>query len=198
MKKLFIILTTLMMCGIANAQNSEAESTFVKETKAEKFIREASLFREDTHLKMYEDGITAYVKVATDLITNQKIGYCYFETEAEKWFATAGQEGGPEPLGYLDLEQIDDMILALTKILENSKIKSAVKDYFISYTTESGINIYYNGNKGVYYSKKFYYTNEVGIQRCYELQSPKAKLKSITNTIAMLEKAKIIINQNIK
>ncbi len=198
MKKLFIILTTLMMCGVANAQNSEAESTFIKETKAEKFLRKATLYREDTHLTMYEDGITAYVKVATDLITNEKIGYCYFETEAEKWFAREGEEGAAEPLGYLDLEQIDDMILALEKILENTKIKSKVRDYFISYRTESGINVHYNGKKGVYYSKKFYYINENGIERCYELESPKAALKSLTKTIDMLEKAKTIINQNIK
>lgn len=90
------------------------------------------------------------------------------------------------------------MILALEKILENTKIKSKVRDYFISYRTESGINVHYNGRKGVYYSKKFYYINENGIERCYELESPKAALKSLTKTIDMLEKAKAIINQNIK
>ena len=92
-----------------------------KETKAEQFLRKSTLFREDTFIKMHVDGVTAYVKVATDLVTNQKIGYCYFETEADRsaLFFTGGKEGEPESLGYLDVEEIDDMILAINKILED-------------------------------------------------------------------------------
>ena len=202
MKKLFIILTTLMMCGIANAQNSEAESIELnKETKAEKFLREASLLREDTYVKLKEDGITAYVKVATDLITNQKIGYCYFETEVDRTakFFSGGLDGEPEPLGYLDLEEIDDMILALSKIVEDTKVKKDVKYYTINYTTSSGINLHYNTiDRKVFYIKKWAYVNDYGVRGTYQLKSPPATLKSLTRTIAMLEKAKTIINQNIQ
>ena len=52
-------------------------------------------FDKDTDfIKLKEDGVTAYVKVATDLMTNQKIGYCYFETEADRsaLFFTGGKE----------------------------------------------------------------------------------------------------------
>lgn len=204
MKKLFLFLTTLMVCGLINAQNSTAEVIEnTKETKAEKFLRESSLYREDTYIKLEEDGVTAYVKVATDLITNKKIGYCYFETEADRatQFFTGGNDGHPEPLGYLDMEQIDDMILAINKIIEESKIKKEVKNFQIKYTTKSGINIHYgraiNGGSSVYYSKEWYYINQYGISRNITLTSPPASLQSLAKTVEMLEKAKKIINDNL-
>jgi hypothetical protein len=201
MKKLFLSLVVLMICGFASAQNSATESKeLYKETKAEKFLRESSLYREDTYIKLKEDGITAYVKVATNLITNQKIGYCYFETEADKGalFLTGGVAGAPEPLGYLDMEEIDDMILALNKILEDTKLKKDVKSYSISFTTESGINVYYDTiEKKVFYGKKWNYTNQYGVERTYTLWSPPASLRSLSKTVLMLEKAKKVINDNL-
>lgn len=202
MKKLFLFLSMLIVCGLASAQNTATESQELtnKETKAEQFLKKSTLFREDTFIKMHVDGVTAYVKVATDLVTNQKIGYCYFETEADRsaLFFTGGKEGEPESLGYLDVEEIDDMILAINKILEDSKVKKDVKYYRINYTTESGINIRYSTeDRKVYYSKEWYYTNSYGITRSYTLYSPSASLKSLSKTVAMLEKAKKIINDNL-
>lgn len=202
MKKLFLFLSMLIVCGLASAQNTATESLeMTNETKAERFLRNSSLYREDTFIKLKEDGVTAYVKVATDLMTNQKIGYCYFETEADRaaLLFTGGKEGEPESLGYLDMDEIDDMILALKKIIEDSKVKREVKYSQISYTTKSGININCDlKEQRVYYSKEWYYTNSYGVTRSYTLSSPEASLKSLTRTVAMLEKAKKIINDNIK
>lgn len=190
MKKLFLFLTTLMVCGLINAQNSTAEVIEnTKETKAEKFLRESNLYREDTYIKLWEDGIIAEAKVATDLITNKKIGYCYFETEDY------------ESLGFLDLDEIDDMILALNKILEDTKVKKDVETYSIKFSTQSGINVEFgrarNGAQKVFYSKEWYYINQYGVYKKYTLTSQPVSLKSLAKTVEMLEKAKKIINDNL-
>lgn len=202
MKKLFLVLAISMVVGLAYAQNTAAESEEEKElTKAEQFLKGASLYREDTYVKFKEDGITAYVKVATDLLTNQKIGYCYFETEVDRSlkFLSLGAAGDPEPLGYLDMDEIDDMILALNKIIEDTKVKKDVKYYQINYSTKSGINVHYNTeDKKVYYYKKWSYTNQYGVSGTFKMVSPPATLKSLAKTVKMLEKAQTIINQNIQ
>ena len=47
------------------------------------------------------------------------------------------------------------MILALSKIVEDTKVKKDVKYYKINYTTSSGINLHYNTiDRKVFYIKK--------------------------------------------
>lgn len=190
MKKLFLFLATLMVCGLINAQNSAAEVIEnSKETKAEKFLRESTLYREDRYIKLWESGINAEAKIATDLMTNKKIGYCYFETEEQ------------EPLGYLDMDEIDDMILALNKMLEDTKIKKDVQEYTIKFSTISGINVEFKrtitGAQKVFYSKEWYYINEYGVNTRVTLTSKPVSIKSLAKTVEMLEKAKKVINDNL-
>ena len=135
-KVLFFVVAGLFTLTATYAQNSSAEiEQIYEETKAEKFLRECHFYRTDTYIEMEESGIRAWAKVATNLETNQKIGFCYFMTESKMAGAIAASitasavtgksvtfEGTPSrPLGYLDMDEIDDMITALNKIVELTK-----------------------------------------------------------------------------
>ncbi len=200
-KTLFLIAAGIMMIATAHAQNSVVEAEqHQQETKAEKFLKECDFYRTDTYVEMEESGIRAWAKVTTNLVTNEKIGYCYFMTESKEALAmfTGGAAGGSsKPLGYLDMDEIDDMIKALNKLVEISKQKNP-NEYSVDFITKAGINIHYNSEDNkVVYSKKWYYVNEYGVKGYYTIYSPTASIKAVTKTITMLEKAKTIINQNL-
>lgn len=201
-KLLFVLVSALSLIFSVNAQNSAVEADAMNNvTKAEKFLKESTFYREDTYVEMEETGIRAWAKVATDLKTGKKIGYCYFMTESKLALAmfTQGTEGGAsQPLGYLDMDEIDDMIKALKKIVEITRTKSP-NDYSINYITKSGIDVFYDSEeKKVTYSKEWSYVNQYGVRGTYRITSPVASINAVKKTIAMLEQAKIIINQNLK
>ena len=211
-KVLFFVVAGLFTLTATYAQNSSAEiEQIYEETKAEKFLRECHFYRTDTYIEMEESGIRAWAKVATNLETNQKIGFCYFMTESKMAGAIAASitasavtgksvtfEGTPSrPLGYLDMDEIDDMITALNKIVELTKEHNPNK-YTVSYITKSGIDIFYDNEENkVIYSKVWHYVNEYGVKGSYRISSPNATIKAVTKTITMLEKAKFIINHNL-
>lgn len=210
-KYLMIIAASLFLMNNALAQNSTVEA-IEYDTEAEKFINEVSFLRVDTYLEMEEDGIEAWARVATDLTSNKKIGYCYFMTEskqagaawaaigsaiATKGAASYSYDGSSKPLGYLDMNQLDDMITALNSIVAITKTKTPNK-YTLTFNTVNGITITYNSEENnVVYSKKWYYINEYGVKTSFWVTSPSASMKAVTEAIKMLEKAKTIINQNL-
>lgn len=203
MKKiLFILITTLTVMLPVRAQNSAVESEVLEsQTKAEKFLKECSFYREDTFIEMEEEGLRAWAKVATNLVTNEKIGYCYFMTESKEALAnfTGGLAGGSsQPLGYLDIDEIDDMINALRKIVDIASSNSS-NEYTVNYITKTGIDVRYDSKeKKVTYSKTWKYINQYGVESTSTISSPDASIKSIQKTISMLTKATIILNHNLK
>ena len=211
-KALFIIAAaSLFIASTAYSQNSSAEmAQRIYESKAERFIKDCHFYRIDTYVEMEEGGLRAWVKVATNLETNQKIGFCYFETENKMTEAALASsaativtnspinfDGSSKPLGYLDVDEIDDLAAALNKIIELTKEHNPNK-YSVSYISKSGIDIFYNNEDNkIVYSKVWHATNENGVNYSYRITSPVVSIKAVTKTLKMLEKAKIIINHNI-
>ena len=211
-KTLFIIAAGIMMIATAQAQNSTIEA-IQQLTKTEQFINSCSFYKTEKLIELKEGGLYVTAMVLTDLQTNKKIGAMYFESKTDgKKMATGvigtalGVKGsedtmndaGPKPLGYLDLDNIDDLISSLNAIVESTKQKSDVP-YVISYITKGCINVTYNSeSEKVIFSREWNSINRFGTPITGTISSPEVSIKSVVKTIDTLEKAKNIINQNLQ
>ena len=206
-KNLLIIATCILFAGNVIAQNSAVEAALQFETKAEKFIKACDFYKTTTYSDMEEDGLKIYAQVFENLKNHKKLGAIYFETESDKakaammavltGGATSADDGSPKPLGYLDIDEVDDLLSALNAIVAETKVKSKEK-FTISYMTHGGINVVYNkDNNECRYFKEWNTVNKYGTRVQYVVYSKAVSIKAVTKTITMLEKAKTIINQNL-
>ncbi|MBR5853206.1 MAG: hypothetical protein IKY74_03290 [Alistipes sp.] len=112
MKKTFLlIIACLFAFATAQAQSSDVEAA-TQLTKAEQFKTKNKFLKETTIYEDKKSGIKLYAKLFTDLKSGDKL------VALEFWPTMFGQKvaaalGVPAPLGYLDMDQIDDMLLAL-------------------------------------------------------------------------------------
>ena len=150
--------------------------------------------------------------VITNLENNQKIGTMAFKTKVDGgklavgiFGSMAGQKGsdkaiedaGPKELGYLDMDEIDDLIKALKTIIASTKEKSNVP-YYINYVSNGGINVVYSSaDEKVVFSREWNTVNRFGTPIVGVVYSPQISLKSVAKTIDTLESAKSVINENL-
>ena len=69
------------------------------------------------------------------------------------------------PLGYLDMDQVDDLLLALDKILTEYNNSDKKDKFSITYTAIGGIDVFFVKEFGtVTFRKKWHKTDEYGTQ----------------------------------
>lgn len=198
MKKisLFIILGILFMGNVCYSQNSDVEVAEYEnkyETKAELFINNCFYSKTETFNKAWQGDLNFYAKVTTNLITQEKVGYIFFETET-------GTYGAASSLGYLDMDEVDDLLRALNGVLEVSKEKSEAKSYVINYVTHGGLDFtfYFDKNGKIVISKEWNYINRYGTKVSSRVTNESMSTKDMVKFISELEKTRSIVLENLK
>lgn len=203
MKKAFLLIVACVFAFVnAQAQDSDVEAVN-KLTKAEQFKANNSLVKEAEIYKFSEAAqIKVFAKLFTDLENGDQIAALEFHPST---LVKALSGGLAQPLGYLDMDQIDDLILALEKMLDEHN-NAAKKDKFtISYTAPGGIDAYYVSDYPgqpapiVLFRKKWFSINDYGVQVCnYSDAVAILPIKNLSGFIASLKEAKTIANQSLE
>ena len=225
MKKVFlaVALTTLLLCN-ANAQNSEIEAA-MQETKAEQFLKENSFVREDQITSYVGKGLEVYAKIFTDLTSGQRIAALEFYTQNQVAAGTAmniaaslasdgksaqvvsEEDMAAKPLGYLDMDNVQDLITALENIVLTANNASKKDVFSISYTAPGGIDVYFSqgikdmwgikGDASVVFRKKWYGINEYGVRSVQYTRTKGIKIENIAKLIPIIKDAKIIAEKEL-
>lgn len=202
MKKTILLIVACAFAFVsAFAQNSEVEA-LNQLTKAEQFKTDNSLVKEAV---IYEFSSAAAVKVYAKLFTDLKNGEQITALEFHPSGLVKALSGGAAlPLGYLDMDKVDDFILALEKMLEEHNNADKKDKFTVSYTAPGGIDAYYTtdfpGQPApiVLFRKKWFTTNEYGVQTSiYSSAVAILPIKSLTNFISSLKEAQTIANQSL-
>lgn len=224
MKKVFlaVALTTLLLCN-TNAQNSDVEIA-MQETKTEKFLKENGFVREDQITSYVGKGIEVYGKIFTDLRTGKQIAALEFFTQNQRLAGTLANVGAallggsgnvaseeemaPRPLGYLDMENVQDLIAALEDIVTSANNSSKKDAFSISYTAPGGIDVYFSqgikdiwgvkGDASVFFRKKWYGINEHGVRTVQYTRTEGIKIENIAKLIPIIKDAQTIASKQVK
>lgn len=203
MKKVFL---TIVACAFAfvcaQAQNSAVEAA-TQLTKTEQFKTNCSFLKESLISSFEESG----VKIMTILYTNLKTGEQLAGLEFLASNKAKELTGTAEHLGYLDMDQVDDFVLALETILKEAEKTSKQDNCSIAYTAPGGIDAYFysiSGSLGtgvqyVAFRKKWLTTNEFGVQKyTYTQNPPFMSVTKLSKLIASIKEAQVLANKAIE
>ena len=206
MKRAFLLIIVCTLAFIsAHAQNSSVEATS-QLTKAEQFKNNNSFIKEAT---IYEDkasGMKLYAKLFTDLNSGEQLA------ALEIWPTTASKlltGGVVSPLGYLDLDQIDDLLLALETIQTESSQTDKKDNYSITYKAPGGIDVLFfndiktaltgNTHGLIIFRKKWHHTNEYGVPTVsYSEATTSCSIKNLPKLIDAVKEAQNTAHQSLK
>lgn len=192
-KSILLIVACVFAFATIQAQSSEVEAT-TQLTKAEQFKVSSSIVKEDKIYRYNGYGVELFVKLFTNLKTGEQL------VALEIWPST-GQKllGITAPLGYLDIEDVDDLILALESITENFNNSEKKQDFSITYTAPGGIDVFFEkeGAKSLcYLRKKWYSVDDYGIQTCnYSTGCAILHVTTLPQLISSIKEAQAIANQ---
>ena len=194
MKKVFL---TIVACAFsfvgAYAQNSDVERAN-QLTKAEQFKANNSFVKESTIYTDKNSGLKLFAKLFTNLKSGEQLA-------ALEFWPTVGNlllaGGVPGPLGYLDMDQVDDLLLALDKILTEYNNSDKKDKFSITYTAIGGIDVFFVKEFGtVTFRKKWHKTDEYGTQTVvYSEATSSLMIANLSKLIASIKEAKTIANQ---
>lgn len=203
MKKVFLVIVACAFAFIgAYAQNSEVEAVN-QLTKAEQFKLRSSLIKESTIYEDKSSGMKLYAKLFTDLKSGEQLA-------ALEFWPTLGKaltSGNFTPLGYLDMDKIDDLLLALETILTEYNNTDKKEACSITYTSPGGIDASYysnfvasslsfSGGPAVVFRKKWFKTDEYGTQTAiYSEGTTNCPIKSLPKLIDSIKEAQAIANK---
>ena len=170
MKKTFLLIVACVFAFVTvHAQSSEVEKT-AQLTKAEQFKLKSSFIKEELIYKYQGQGVRLFAKLFIDMKTGEQL-------TALEFYPSAGQQlmnamftnTVSEPLGYLDMDAIDDLLLALETIVEIDKTSNKEDEFSLTYMTPNGIDVFFNRYEGNAYGsctfrKKWYSIDDYGIQ----------------------------------
>lgn len=196
MKKTFLLVVACIFTSIgAQAQNSEVEA-FTQPTKAQQF-KENNSFIKETQLYRFHVGSSGnlpHLIIDATLFTDLKSGE---QVVALNFTGASVELDFVGFIGYLDMDQVDDLILALETISSELKNYNKKAPHTISYTAPGGIDVFAT-NKDVTFRKKWLVTNEYGIQS-YKYGDSYAifPAKNIEEVISSIKEAQTIAKQSI-
>lgn len=204
MKKTFLLIVACFFAfATVHAQSSEVEAT-TQLTKAEQFLAKTTLVKEDCIYKDKAGGLVIAVKVFTDLKTDEKIAALEFAPTVGNALLTAQAGGIPGRLGYIDMEHVDDLLLALETILAETNNSSRKDEYSIVYTSPSGIDVRCDFVGGgiisggmIGFSRKSHYINEYGIWTEYIAGQANMDIKRLSKIINDIKEAKSVALQKL-
>ena len=199
MKKTFLLIVACTFAFVsAYAQSSEAEIVSQK-TKSEQFKTSCSFLKESILCEFKEAGIKVCAMLYTDLKTKEQLtGIEFISTNAVKELT-----GQAEHLGYLDMDQLDDFILALETILKEAETVTKKDICSICYTTPGGVEVYFYSIEGatgagsiVAFRKRWIAPNQYGVNEYhYTLNPPIMYTPKLAKLIETFKEAKNIAKQ---
>lgn len=195
MKKAFLLVVACAFTFVsAQAQSSEVEAVS-QTTKTEQFKTNCNFLKETLIGEFQEAGVKILTILYTDLKTgDQLVGLEFLASNKAKELT-----GEVEHLGYLDADQVNDFILALETILNETKGADKKEQSTISYTAPGGIDAYsyhLNGVQFVGFRKKWITTNEFGVrQYTYTQNPPFMTINKLAKLISSIKEAQTIAEQ---
>lgn len=195
MKKAFLLVVACAFTFVsAQAQSSEVEAVS-QTTKTEQFKTNCSFLKETLIGEFREGG----VQILTILYTDLKTGNELVGLEFRSYATLLNGVGIPESLGYLDADQVNDFLLALETMLDETKNAGKKEQSAISYTAPSGIDAHsysLNGVQYVGFRKKWITTNEFGVrQYTYTQNPPFMTINKLAKLISSIKEAQTIAEQ---
>ena len=204
MKKVFL---TIVACAFsfvgAYAQNSEVEAVN-QLTKAEQFKAKNNFVKEATIYEDKNSGVRLFAKLFTDLKSGEQLAALEFWPTLGKALTT----GSLAPLGYLDMDQVDDLLLALETILTENNNADKKVVFTITYTAPGGIDVIYDSHflassvsfsaaaPTVIFRKKWFKADEYGVQTAvYSEGTTNCHIKDLPKLIGSIKEAQAIANQ---
>ena len=168
MKKTFLLIVACFFAfATVQAQSSEVEAT-TQLTKAEQFKTKSSFIKEDKIYTHKGQGVQMFAKLFTDLKTGEQLAALEFYPSAGQQMQNLMIGQYSAPLGYLDLEEVNDLVLALEKMLEHASNADKKDEFTITYSAPGGIDVcfvrYENGSEICTMRKKWYFLDDYGIQ----------------------------------
>lgn len=203
MKKAFLLIVACTFAFVsAYAQNSEVEVAS-QLTKAEQFKANNSFIKEAEIYKL-----NAALKVSAKLFTDLKSGEQLVALEFQPTTLTKALGGAlAQPLGYLDMDQVDDFILALEKISNEFNAADKEDNFTITYTAHGGIDVVFSTGaipgqvekNLVWLRKKWFKTDEYGVKTSvYSEASAYIHAKGLPQFISSLKEAQAVATQYMK
>lgn len=195
MKKAFLLVVACAFTFVsAQAQNSEVEAVS-QMTKTEQFKTNCSFLKETIIEEFKEGG----VRILTKLYTNLKTGDKLVGIEFQSYTTLLNGVATPENLGYLDADQVNDFLLALETMLDETKKTRKKEQCEISYTAPGGIDAYTywrDGEQYVCFRKKWITTNEFGVRKyTYTQNPPSMPINKLAKLISAIKEAQTITEQ---
>ena len=169
MKKTFLLIVACVFAfTTVHAQSSEVEAT-TKLTKAEQFKAKSDFIMEDLIYKYQGQGVRLFAKLFIDLKTGEQLTALEFYPSAGQQLVNSMVGTVSKPLGYLDMDAIDDLLLALETIVEIDKTSNKQNEFSLTYMTPNGIDVFFNRYEGNAYGtctfrKKWYSIDDYGVQ----------------------------------
>ena len=202
MKKAFLLIVACTFAFVsAHAQDSDVERVN-QLTKPEVFKAQNSFIKE---AEIYECSIPGAIKAYAKLFTNLNTGEQIAALEFQPTILNKMLGGGlAQPLGYLDMDHIDDLILALERMLDEHNKADKKDKYTITYTAPGGIDAFYVTNLPgqsapiVMFRKKWYKIDDYGVKTSNYSEGYSAlPIKVLPNFISMLKEAQAIAKQSL-
>ena len=207
MKKVFL---TIVACAFsfvgAYAQNSDVERAN-QLTKAEQFKTKNSFVKETTIYEDKNSGVRLFAKLFTDLKSGEQLAALEFWPTLGKALTT----GNLAPLGYLDMDKVDDLLLALETILTEANNADKRVVFTITYTAPGGIDVIYDSHflasavsfaaaaPTVIFRKKWFKVDEYGAQTAvYSEGTTNCSIKDLPKLINSIKEAQTIANQSLE
>lgn len=201
MKKTFLLIIACVLVLVnAQAQSSEVEATS-QLTKAEQFKLNNSFIKETEIYKYNKNNIQIFTKLFTDLKTGEQLVALEFHPSKLVKAITATSGLVAEPLGYVDMDQVDDLLLALETILNEYNNAAKNEKYTISYTAPGGIDVLFfddGGQPQVWFRKKWFKIDDYGMRtNVYSEGFVMVTIKVLPDVISSIKEAQMIAIQSL-
>lgn len=201
MKKAFLLIVVCTIASISAYAQTSAVEAASQLTKAEQFKANNSFIKETEIYKFSETGIKVFAKLFTDLKSGEQLAALEFHPST---LVKALSSGLAQPLGYLDMDQVDDLLFALETISKESSSSDKKDKFTITYTAPGGIDVFYvtdfPGQPApiVIFRKKWFAIDDYGVQTSnYSEGMSILPIKSLTSFISSLKEAQTIANQSL-
>lgn len=201
MKKAFLLIVACTFAFVSAYAQTSAVEAVSQLTKAEQFKAKNNFIKETEIYKFSEPGIKVFAKLFTDLKSGEQLAALEFHPSA---LVKALSGGLAQPLGYLDMDQVDDLLLALETISKEAANSDKKDKFTISYTAPGGIDVFYvtdfPGQPApiVIFRKKWFALDDYGVQTSvYSEGMSILPIKSLTSFISSVKEAQTIAKQSL-
>lgn len=191
MRKIFVIvICCFATCGLFAQKHNTGESNKFK-TDVENFINDCSYIK-----KVYVDDFKTKscimeIILFIDKKTDKKLAGIHLKARdiGAEILTLGAAKGGVADLGYLDVEEIDDVLLVLNDVVAEVKQKQK-EDYELTYTSKSDLVVSYSSEFNRLDIKRIYsVVDEFGVPISIERSTSDITVKEVEKLIKKLSDA---------